>query len=216
MPGAIMRLDFDPRGEQLLALSNRNSTQIFAVDSGASLLKLPIQMERAVFAGAPGHFVGLVSKQSPSGETVDEVTIFDTKTGQPLKTAAYHLRLNELVASPNRKFIAIAGEEQVVRVLDAETLEERWSFRAHDEEITAMCFHPVLPVIATAANDGTVKLWDYETACLRTTFFGIDGSPVMLAFSPNGKLLALEAQENFWRLFDLAAGEAPALLPARK
>jgi serine/threonine protein kinase/WD40 repeat protein len=213
MPGWIMRLDFDAKGERLLALSNFGSTEIFDTDGGASLLKLPIQMQRAVFAGTAGNFIGLVSKQGATGETEDELTNFDAKTGQPLKTKVHHLRLNELVASPDRLLIAIAGEEQVVRVLDADSLEERWSFRAHDDDITAMSFHPTLPVLATAANDGTVKLWDYETTHLRQSFLGIDGMPVMIAFSPNGRLLALEAQEHAVRIFDLSAETAPLRFP---
>ena len=95
---------------------------------------------------------------------------------------------------------------------DGDILEEKFRFRAHDGDITAMAFHPTEAILATASNDGSVKLWDYETAQLRRTFYGIDGRPVMLAFSPNGKLLALESQEPHFRIFDLSAKSA--FLPA--
>jgi len=201
-------LDFDPPGERLLAVAMNRKTHVFATGTGQELLAIAAPIQQAVFAGSSSHIVGLVSQETVAGEREERLAIFDGRAGQQIKSQPQRLPLNALAASPDRRLVAVAGEEQVIRVLDADTLEERWSFRAHDDDITALAFHPREPILASASSDGTLKLWDYEKANLRQTFFGIDARPVMLAFSPNGRLLALEAQERVVRLFDL--GEAAA------
>ncbi len=210
MPAPTIRIEFDSTGERLVAITARMGTVVFSVRSGETLLKLPQKLERAVFAGSRGDLAAIVPKKRTADEVEDELTLFDAKTGRPLKSVLYHLRLLDLAVSPDRRLIAIAGQEQVVRVLDAETLEERVNFRAHDGDITALAFHPKRPVIATASTDGSVKLWDYTDVRLRETMLGIDGTPVMLAFSPNGRLLSVESQEHTARLFDLDALHDPA------
>lgn len=208
--GWVTRLDFDEAGKQVLAVMHNGGAKIFAADGGAAGFVFTQKFERAVFAGGANRLVAIVPKKRTAEDVDDEVALFDTRTGDLLKRVVYQSRLNELVASPDRRLVAVGGEEQVVRVLDAETLEERWSFRAHDAEISAMAFHPREPAIATASPDGSVKLWDYESARLRETFLGIDATPVMLAFSPNGRLLVVESQEDTTRLYDLSGESAPA------
>lgn len=210
MPQWITGMDFDPAGARLAAITPERGFTLFDVASGKVLLKLPQNMERAVFVGKGDCIAAIVKKKRLPMEVEDELTLFDANSGSPLRSVTHHRQLNELVVSPDRRLIAIAGAEQVIRVLDAATLEERISFRAHDAEITAMAFHPTLPMLASGSADGSVKLWDHETARLRETFMGLDGVPVMMAFSPNGRLLSVEGQERMVRLFDLGARLEPA------
>jgi len=211
MPDWTSRMDFDPAGKRLIATTTNQAAMVLDVSPGRTLLKLPYKIERAVFVGKDGeHIAAIVPKKRETDDVEDELTVFDAVSGKVLKSTLHHFRLDQLVASPDRKLIAIGGAEQVIRVLDAETLEERIDFRALDAEISALSFHPILPQLASASPDGSVKLWDYQTAKLQHTFLGFDGTPVMLAFSPNGKLLSVEAQERTARLFDLSGESAPA------
>lgn len=198
----VARLDFDPAAERILAVSARDgSTLVYEVKSGAPLLKLP-KAGRAVFNAAGDRIIALIPGKRTASDEGDTLTIFDAKSGAALKSVRHVHRLNELVASPDRRHIAIGGAEKIVRILAADTLEEQWSFRALDAEITALAFHPVRKEILSASADSTAKLWDYETARLRGTLLGFDGTPVMAAFSPNGRLLAVESQERGMRLFE--------------
>jgi eukaryotic-like serine/threonine-protein kinase len=213
MPDWTSRIDFDPAGKRLIATTTNQTAMVLDVSSGKTLLKLPKKIERAVFVGKDGdRIAAIVAKKRETDDVVDELTLFDATSGKVLKSTTHHLRLDELVVSPDRSLIAIGGAEQVIRVLDADTLEERIDFRAHDAEISALAFHPKLPQLASASPDGTVKLWDYTTAKLQHTFLGFDGTPIMLAFSPNGRLLSVETQERTARLFDLSGESAPAVV----
>ena len=212
LPSMMSKIDLDLSGERMLGIPEEPRAFIFDTNSGKELVTIREKLEHGVFAGTAGNVVALVSNQG-GGQTQNSIVILDAKTGQRLRSEPQKLGLSALATSPDRRLIAVAGEEQVVRVLDADTLVERWRFRAHDDVIRALAFHPTKPVLASTSNDGTLKLWDYETATLRETYYGIDGSPVALAFSPNGQLLALEAQEYVTRLYDLAS--STTFVPSR-
>jgi len=92
----------------------------------------------------------------------------------------------------------------MIHISEAETLKVKMSIRVHDDEVTALAFHPSRPVIATASMDGSVKLWDYTTKKMVNYFIGLEGTPVCLSFSPNGKLLAVDGQEFTSRVFDVS------------
>ena len=92
----------------------------------------------------------------------------------------------------------------MVLILDADTLAERYRFRAHDAVITALKFHPGLPILATGSSDYSIKLWDYQKAELRKTISGLEGSPVMLTFSPTGRLLAEDGMSEAFHIYDLS------------
>lgn len=197
--------DFTPDATRLL-LATLAEVSVLHVATGEPLFSLKVRCDQAAFVGDGTRFAAIVQKTRTPLETRDEVTLFDSRNGQPLSTTAYNLRLNALAVSPDRTLLAIGGDEQVVRILDAATLQERTNFRAHDLGITALAFHPTRPIVATGSNDGSVKLWNYETATLERTFLGFDGAPVMLAFSPSGHLLSVESQEHTARIFELGAG----------
>ena len=112
-------------------------------------------------------------------------------------------RLNALAVSPDRSLVAVAGDEQIVIVLEADTLKEKTRFRAHDAAITALRFHPRKPILATGSMDYSLKLWDYTAAKVQQRILGLDGRPVMITFSPNGRLLAVDGMERAFRIYEL-------------
>lgn len=66
--------------------------------------------------------------------------------------------------------------------------------------ISAACFHPTLPVLATGSADHSLKLWRYADAALLQSFISIEGLPRSLTFSPNGKLLATDGRDRAVRI----------------
>ncbi len=203
MDDQISRLDFDPAAKRLLAVAvNRKPLRIVDARTGERLVELP-PAERAIFDATGGRVLAIVPRRREADDVVDELVAFDAATGRPLQTVHVNLRLNELVPSPDRSLLALGGADKMVHVFDAATLAERWSFRAHDAEITALAFHPREPRLLSAAADHSAKLWDYESSRLRGTLLGIDGTPVMAAFSPDARLLALDSQERLLRLYRL-------------
>ncbi|MCD6050118.1 MAG: Serine/threonine protein kinase-related protein [Verrucomicrobia bacterium] len=199
------QLEFDQAGERLLLiyLSNPN-VEVLSTKAGESLLRIPKKMESGVFAGKAGNIIGLIAAKRSATGAADELWQLDGQTGKPLQTNTFDFRGSCLVASPDRSLVAVGGADQMVHIFEAETLKEKFSFRVHDDEVTAVAFHPGRPVIATASMDGSVKLWDYTTKKMVNYFIGLEGTPVCLAFSPNGKWLAVEGQEHTSRVYDVS------------
>jgi WD40 repeat protein len=82
----------------------------------------------------------------------------------------------------------------------------RHRFRAHDATISAACFHPTLPILATGSTDHSLKLWHCTDATLLHTFPGIEGTPRSLTFSPDGRLLATDGRDRAVRVFAVSPG----------
>ncbi len=197
-------IDFDANAERLLLVTEPAGIQVLDVATGKTLAEHHSKVDRAVFAGTHGCIVALERPRRSREENQDRILAIDPSDGEIRASAGSSNRLNALAVSPDRRLIAIAGDEQFVIILDADTLTERYRFRAHDAAITALRFHPGRPILATGAMDFSVKLWDYAKARVKKTFLGLDGRPVAIAISPDGRLLAVDGMENAFHLFDIS------------
>lgn len=209
MQGRVHGLDFDPSGERVATVFQGGSVIVYSAKSGEMLLKVPGKFEQAVFAGVPGNFVALNAVTVTTEAVAYDLLAVDGSNGKTLATVPIHFRINTLVASPDRKLVALGGTDMTVHIFDAATLQERFTFRAHNGEIGALAFHPTAPILATASIDGTVKLWDYRSARLLDYYLGLTGTPSTLAFSPNGRLLLEDGQEKTTRIYDVSDVKAP-------
>lgn len=199
-----LSMDLDAEAKQLVLATKPDGLLVFDVATGETLADLPIAPYRAVFAGSHGMIAGLDRPRSNELQSEDRVILIDPKDGQIRKSVSVPNRLNAIAVSPDRSLIAVAGDDQMVLILDADTLAERYRFRAHDAVITALKFHPGLPILATGSSDYSIKLWDYQKAELRKTISGLEGSPVMLTFSPTGRLLAEDGMSEAFHIYDLS------------
>ena len=91
--------------------------------------------------------------------------------------------------APDGASFAEAGADRIVRLRDARTLEVRQQFRAHDEAITALAFHPTRPILATGSEDLTVKLWDLGTGRMLEEVRELRGGVAQVAFTGSGRRL---------------------------
>jgi WD40 repeat protein len=204
LPADTLAMDFDANAGRLLLVTEPAGIHVLDAATGTTLAEIDSMADRAVFAGTHGCIVALERPRRNREENKDRILVIDPSNGQIRASAASSNRINALAVSPDRRLIAVAGDEQIVFILDADTLTEIDHFRAHDAAITALRFHPGRPLLATGAMDYSVKLWDYAKARVQRTFLGLDGRPVALAFSPDGRLLAVDGMENAFHLFDIS------------
>jgi hypothetical protein len=204
IPERAMHMDFDAGAERLL-IDFKVFVLVLDAVTGELRMRLKHTVDDAVFAGTRDGVV-VIEPVHPGDVTASEsrVVLLDGTTGETRATFVSPMKLNALAASPDRRLVAVAGDDQIVIVLDADTLTERFRFRAHDAAITALKFHPKLPILATGGMDYSIKLWDYTTGQVLQSFLGINGRPVMLSFNPKGTLLAAEGQEEVFRIYDVS------------
>ncbi len=170
-------------------------------ETGETLAKLPQVAYKAAFAGTEGSVITI--NVPMSGEGQGHIQRINPLTGEILASVKQPFGLHDIAVSPDQQHVAVAGNNLFVLILNADTLEEEHRFFAHDAWISALRFHPTLPLLATGSADHSVKIWDAETGQLKQTFLGLQGNPLHLAFSPNGRLLAVNGTENTMKLFEV-------------
>jgi WD40 repeat protein len=63
-----------------------------------------------------------------------------------------------------------------IRIRDSRTLEVEKEFRAHEDAITGIAWHPNAPLLVTTSKDGVTRIWDLVELKKVEEWFG-DPSP---------------------------------------
>ena len=124
--------------------------------------------------------------------------------------------MDVLAVAPDGHRFAEAGEDKKVRIRDAATLRVLQEFRAHNDRISAIAWHPTKPVLATASGDLNVKLWDLDAGKQLRELRGPTTSPLRLDFSPSGKRLICASINDAVRIWEIEQLDAKLADPAAK
>ncbi len=100
-----------------------------------------------------------------------------------------------LSPSPDGRQIAEGGSDKKVRIRDGSTLAVQKNLRVHDGAVTAVAWHPKLPLLATASDDHTVRVWDLSTDTMVEKIGLFDSTPDRLFWSPDGTNLAVRCRD---------------------
>jgi eukaryotic-like serine/threonine-protein kinase len=122
-----------------------------------------------------------------------------------------------LAFSPDSRYLASGSEETGagdVQVWEVATGLEYCHFRAHQQIVRALAFHPTEPLLVSCSMDGSVSLWDYAAAKELGVLHQFDQEVYNLAFRPDGRCLAAACQDKRIAIWDWPAATVPAL-PSR-
>jgi WD40 repeat protein len=121
------------------------------------------------------------------------------------------------VWSPDGTLLATAGDEQVIRLWDADNGREVAVLRGHKDSIRCLTFSPDSSALASGAGDHTTRVWDVATATEQVRFSATQYQPLSIAFSPDGQQLYSDGCGLFVRVwnvkgpvFELREQRAPA------
>ncbi|NVO04095.1 MAG: caspase family protein [Bacteroidetes bacterium] len=135
------------------------------------------------------------------------LSIFDKKTGDLLKNINNHKDGALCVAfSADSKFLASGGADKLVKLYDANSFKEIFTFTGHTDEIYGIAFSDDGNIIASASNDYTVKLWDVKTGKLLKTLSGHKKEVEAVGFIKGSKFLFSGSQDNTTKIWDVSSG----------
>ncbi len=198
-------LRFDERGEKLLSVYKNGTAEVWSSVTGKSLLYLPKpdknEFKQAAFVS--GGRIAAFASVTRTATAVEDQLLLYSESGKLLQTVTSRSQIYSLAVSPDGSLIGIAGADQSISIYQSADLKHVRTFRAHDDPVTVVVFHPTKPIVASASMDHSVKLWDYQSGKMLDYFLGPIGTPVSLAFSPSGKYLGFEGQDRFTRVWQL-------------
>jgi len=208
---AVSFVRLSPSGERLMAFTPGGTCAgHFDTVTGARLPQLDHQNVIRVMNDVAWldetRVVGAVTlfalRGAPRSE--ERLALWDSPSGELLQFQPSTVPVNCLAPAPDARSFAEAGDDKLIRLRDAETLEVRREFRAHDASVTAMVWHPTRPILASASADLTLKLWEVPGGRLLRELRGPVKAISQLVFSPGGGRL-LSAGPDATRIWELDA-----------
>jgi RNA polymerase sigma factor (sigma-70 family) len=144
----------------------------------------------------------------------DRIAFWDTNSGQRLRSFPAPTRgsVQDLVFSPDDKYLAGASTDGTACVYEVATGKRRHEFRNGDKLwVYSVAFSPDAKTLASGGRDGRIRFWDLDTA---KEVGHIDHalSPVALAYTPDGKRLA-SAGGSAVHVWDVAGGRPAFTAP---
>jgi WD40 repeat protein len=211
--GYVDGLAFNRDGT-LLATNSANSVKIWATDTGREVLSVP---GNYTFGGsnAVAFCNGgqqIITAHSPfvdkvKGRFVDELTVWNAKTGKPDTTLQKITNgvLSLTCSNDGRRLASGNGDGSVV-VWEVASFNVALTLSAgHRNSVLEVAFSPDSKRLATASFFGHIKVWDLPSDQAALSVWGHTGHAFAVQFSPDGKLLA-SAGNHFNRNLDGSDG----------
>ncbi|MDJ0774572.1 MAG: AAA-like domain-containing protein [Mastigocoleus sp. MO_167.B18] len=124
--------------------------------------------------------------------------------------------LTDVNVSPNGKFIATGGSDNLVRIWDIKG-NLIHTLKGHSGEIWNVRFSPDGKTLASCSRDGTIKFWNVEDGKFLKTILAHNNTWVRsISFSPDGKIIASSGSRGWLKLWNVADGKLIQEIPARR
>lgn len=203
------RVSLNQDGSRLLALEG-STMRVIDTDERRVLGKLqsvlPEQGATYVAAafGSENQILAIRKNAIQEGETDTSLEWWREGSAEPEIILPAPTGQTTIQSNADGSLAAVADLGWRVTLYDSSDLKPIRRFRAHDELIRGIAFHPSRPILATASDDMSIKLWNYEAdpPTLLTTILGPTESPMRVSFNASGTILASSGVERAARLWE--------------
>ena len=207
IPWPVVAVDLNPSGETMLSLDRDGRVVESTVESGQHRTVMEARARtkpKAVKHAGRSRFVAICKGPRRAGDESDILELWNMETGACEAKVALHFVVDDVAVDFKGRRIAVVGDDWQVHLLAADTLKVERSFRAHDQRITSVAFHPLLPILATGSADLSIKFWDSHEGTLLDRFLGSQNKPLDLAFNKSGTRLVTGSADRQTRVYRTA------------
>ena len=115
---------------------------------------------------------------------------------------------NDLAFSPDGSVLAVAGRDEMVRLIDPVSGETARTLVGHEGRVNQVDFSPGGEWLFSAGDDGTLMQWELATGA-RISVFGDSsiGKVTAMDVSPDGRRIVSSGGVGVVNLWDAASGE---------
>ena len=103
--------------------------------------------------------------------------------------------------------LALAGENNVVYVLDAANFSVLQELHGHDQQVNSLQFSFDGARLVSASSDQTVRLWDVETGQSERILRGHTDEVFSAIFHPDGTRIVSAGRDRALRVWDVSGGD---------
>jgi serine/threonine protein kinase/WD40 repeat protein len=166
----LNRAQLNVDGSRLLGLGKKTGS-LQVVNTGTGVLRelrhalsgKGVPFVAATF-GAENQVIAIRGNSADQAQTDTRLEVWPADTDQPTLSRSSPLGQTTIQSSPDGQLIAVADLGWHVTILAADSLEPVHHFRAHDDLIRDLDFHPRKKILASVSNDMSIKLWDYAVS----------------------------------------------------
>ena len=159
----------------------------------------------AQLAGSSATFTSSLSALAASGEAVDELESFEIR----LEALPQHDSapvITALAASHDGRFLAAAGDDHAIRVIDVASGTTISTLVGHTDWIQSLVFSWDSQSLYSGGNDGRVLKWNHRYPVSFTQILAEDFAIRAITISSEKNLLAVCGFSNEVLLWDLSGG----------
>jgi len=205
----VSAVGFKPDGQYLISASDDGTIRIWNTASGEEALALvrganPI---REMALSSNGQWLAF----STSDKMIQLWSLTDQRIVLQLEAKS---TIYSLIFSPDGQHLAMAGDDQTVRLLDVNSKKEVGQLAGHTGPVTSLAFSPDGKLLASGggAKDNTVRLWDVTDRKELAQLARHQDAIYAVVFSPDGRWIASGSADKTVRVWSVATKEPERLL----
>jgi WD40 repeat protein len=145
-----------------------------------------------------------------------QVTIVSFVHGKVIPVRAIEAHRDALysaVLSPDRRYVATAGYDRIIRIWRVEDGSLVKELTGHNGAVYDLDFDPTGTVIASASADETIKVWNVASGERLDTYGQCEAEQYVVRFSPDGKRVLAAGADKRIRVWKLQSLEKASVSP---